>query len=557
MERLRAGGREWWHWLLPAGVIAGLLYPALLTDRTFASDWGNHLWLIWVQGLNVQEFGEPSYFLQSTLGAFYPYYAFYGGSMYTLLGTISWIASPTTAVVAGYGFALASAYLSWTWIARQAGIVGWVSQLPGCIAVTAPLAVTNLYGRGAIPEVIATAAVPLVAASALSLFREPRIRLRDAALLVAGVVVLTGTHTITLVWGTTFLLLCAGLLIACSWRSVRGRLDRGLAVGGLALLGAAINAWILAPLLLYRDRLAEREPDPIAHTVYTEPGQLFSPFRNAGIPDPVVTADVNTQLPVLVLLWALACVAVFWRDISAPARRLAAGLVGVLGAFILLVMSPSLVEELPEALTYIQFPYRLITYVDLALVGVVTIALASLQRAGSSGRVPIYLLAGIAAFNFGLSIDQNAKVRSWLSGRDEAVASAVQPPPSWYAPMQFADGTAPIVQPTLARPLRIPVTAERDRSYTTVYPPGPAGTARTNIVTGPYMVDLVGARPVGRTAEGKMVVALPASPERPRQVEVKAARGAAMTIAGWLSILSLTIALAAAVAYAALRKPPR
>ncbi len=544
--------RARWHWLLPAGVIAGLLYPLLFTDRTFASDWGNHLWLIWVQGLAIQELGEPSYYLQSTLGAFYPYYAFYGGSMYAVLGTISWLASPTVAVAAGYGFALAASYLSWTWIARQAGIAGWLSQLPGCIAVTAPLAVTNLYGRGAIPEVIATAAIPLVGASALSIFRETRVRLRDACLLVVGVAALTGTHTLTLVWGTTFLLICAGLLIACNWRAARSRAQRGAIAAGLALLGVGINAWILAPLVLYRDRLAEREPDPIGHTAYTELGQLVSPFRN-GVLEPAVTADVNTQLPVLALLWALGCVTVFWRFLSPAIRRLALGLLGVLGAFLLLIMSPGLIEELPEAWTYIQFPYRLITYFDLALVGLVTIALVGLQRAGSRARLPIFLLAGIAAFNFALSIHQNTEVRSWLSGRDEALSSSVQPPPTWYAPLQFADGTEPIVQPSLSTSIWIPAESG-GRSYAVTYPPGPAGTVRTNIITGPYLVDVTGARPVGRTPGSEMVLALPAS-SAPRTVEVEAEQGSVLRVAAWLSIASLLLAIAAAVVYVAVRRP--
>ena len=546
--------RARWHWLIPAAVIAGLLYPIVFTDRTFATDWGNHLWLIWVQGLSIEQFGEPTYFLQSTLGAFYPYYAFYGGTMYALLGVVSWLSSPTVAVLVGYGLALAAAYLSWTWIARQAGVTGWRSQLPGCIAVTAPLAVSNLYGRGAILETIATAAIPLVAASALSLFREPRVRLRDASLLVIGVVVLTGTHTLTLVWALVFLLVCAAILIAANWRRARARAGRGLVVGGLAFLGLCVNAWILAPLVLYRDRLAEREPDPILHTMFTEAGQLFSPFRD-GIVVPYIKADVNAQLPVLALLWALVCTAVFWRFIPAATRWVAAGLLGVLGAFLLLIMSPGLIEDLPKVLTYIQFPYRLITYFDLALVGLVTIALAALQRAGSAARLPVALLAVVAAFSFGLSIDQNASVRSWLEGREEALASSVQPPPTWYALLQYADGVESVVEPTLKQPLLFPVTEARRRSYAVTFPPGPAGTVRTNIVTGPYMVELSGARPVGRTPESEMVVTLPAS-ERPREVDVEAGREPVVAAAGWLSIASLVAAALGAVAFVVFRRPP-
>ena len=543
-----------WHWLIPAVVIFGLLTPLLFTDRTFSTDWGNHLWLIWVQGLDIRDLGQPSYFLQSNLGAFYPYYAFYGGSLYAALGFVSWWSSPEVAVVVAYLGSLTAAYLGWTWIAKQAGIHGWQAQLPGCLAVTAPLAVTNLYGRGDIPEVVATAMIPLVAASALSLFRDPRFRLRSAAVYVACIVVLTGTHTLTLVWGTSFLLLCTVIMAACYWHTVQSRVRRSLTLAWLTLLGVGINAWILAPLILYHNRLVECEPDPIGLTAYTDPANLFSLFRNVGNPYPVVTADVNAQLPVLALLWALVCGAAFWRFLSSANRKLALGLLGLGGALLLLVLSPSLIEELPKVLRFIQFPYRVLTYVDLCVVGLVTLALAAMQRDRLAARAPVLALVVIALFNFGLSVDQNFRVRSWLSGREEALESSVRPPPSWYAPPQFADGSAPIIRPSLTPPLRFPVESGRSNSYRATYPPGPAGTVKTNIATGSYLVDLSGAQPVGRTSGGDMIVRLPTSPDRPRPVEVKAAWGTAMTVGRWLTIVSLLAALAAAGAYVAIRR---
>ncbi len=537
-----AGAR--WHWLIPAVVGCALLAP-LLSDRTFASDWGNHLWLIWVQGLDIGSLGEPSYFLQSSLGAFYPNYAFYGGSLYAALGFVSQLSTPVVAVALAFAGSLAASYLGWTWIAWQAGVRGWRSQLPGCIAVTAPYAVTNMYGRGDIPEMVATAAIPLIAAAALSLIRERgRVRLPVAAAYVVGVAVLTGAHTLTLVWGTTFLLLLAALLLACNWRTARERAGRLRTVFWLTLLGVAINAWILVPIVLYHKRLAQGGPDPITATAYTDPRRLFSLFRDAGEPYPGVTGDLNTQLPVLALAWTLVFGAAFRRFFSPAGRRLALGLLGIFAAFLLLILAPSLIAKLPEALRYIQFPYRLLTFTDLALVGLIVLVLAALQRAGSQARIPVLLLAGIALLNLGLSIDQNSQVRSWLSGRDQALASPVRPPPSWYAPLQFADASAPVVTPTLAAPLEVPVKSGVD-SYTVTYPAGPAGSAETNILAGPYLVGLSGAEPVGRTPEGAMVVGLPASRE-PRRVTVKPAWGAAVTIGRWLSLAALLAALAAA-----------
>ena len=154
-ERSRSTWRLRWHWVIPAIVLIALAAP-LASQRTFASDWGNHLWLVYAQGENIRHLGLPSYYLQSDLGAFYPYYAFYGGTLYAVLGFGSWLASANAAVIVAFVLSLAAAYLSWTWIAVQAGIRGWLIQVPGLLAVTAPYAVSNVYGRGGIPETIAS-----------------------------------------------------------------------------------------------------------------------------------------------------------------------------------------------------------------------------------------------------------------------------------------------------------------------------------------------------------------------------------------------------------------
>jgi hypothetical protein len=546
-SRLLSGARAHWHWLLPAGVILALLAPMLLTDRTYSTDWPHHLWLIWAQGLNIRDLGEPSYYLQSDLGLFYPYYAFYGGTFYAVAGLVSWAASPKLAVILAYALALAASYLGWTWIARQAGVDGWRAQLPGCIAVTAPLAVTNLYGRGDIPEVVATAAIPLVVAAALSIFRAPRVGLAVAALYVIAIVALTGTHTLTLAWGTIFLAFAAALLAGAHWRTVAERWRRGRLLAGLTALGLGINAWVLAPLVLLHAKLVEQEPDPIGSTEYTSPERLFSLLRDAGNPYPLFKAQIEAQLPVLVILWALVCGAVFWGLLPAARRAVAGGLLALGTALLLLVLSPSLIEELPRVLQFIQFPYRVLTYVDLCVVGLVVLALAAMERDRAASRLPVLALAAIAAFNFAISVKQVLDAPSWLPGRDVALASSVHRPVTWYSPLHFADGSAPVVKPTL-RPLAIAVEDRRD-VYGATYPPGRAGTVETNIAAGDYLVDVSGARPVGRTGDGRMVLRLPASPDRPRHVEVRADWGAGVTAGRWLTVLSLLTALGGAVAW--------
>jgi hypothetical protein len=541
--------RARWHWAIPATGILCLLAPILFTDRTFASDWGNHYWLIYMQGLNISSLGAPSIYLQSTLGAFYPYYAFYGGTFYAVTGSLADVFDTEFAVLLATAAAIAANYLGWTWMAMQAGVRGWRIQLPGLIAATAPLAVSNLYGRGGIPELVATSMLPLVAAAGISLVREERLRLRDAATFVVALVFLTGSHVLTMVWGLTVLALLAVVLVASYWPFVKERAVHFLRLVWLGALAACINAWMLGPLILFHSKTVENAPDPLLQQQYSNAENLFRILRDA--PDlPNITGDVNAALPVLALLWALACGVAFWRVLAPRSRALALGLLVALGALVLLILDSSLIWDLPEFLQYIQFPYRLVTYADFCIVGLVTLVLAGLERReGSAGSfAAVAVLAAIAAFNLVISVQENFEVRSWLSGRAEAVASAVRPPPSWYAIIQFGDGEGRVVQPTLPAPLTVPVDDGIRDSYRVEYPPGPEGTAQTNIDTGPYLVDVSGATPVGRNEAGQMVVRLPPSPHQPRVVVVSAKDGAAVVASRWLSLVALAFSLLALAA---------
>ncbi|HEX5989518.1 MAG TPA: hypothetical protein VFY75_04815 [Solirubrobacterales bacterium] len=547
-----------WHWAIPAGVTLCFLAPILFTDRTFASDWGNHYWLIYMQGQNIGALGEPSIYLQSTIGAFYPYYAFYGGTFYAVTGFISYVFDTDLAVLVATAGAILANYLGWTWMARQAGVTGWRMQLPGLIAATAPLAVSNLYGRGGIPELIGTSMLPLVAAAAISLVREPRLRARDMVAFVVSLVFLTGSHALSMVWGLALLAVLGALLVACYWPFVKQRAMRLLAVAWLAVLAGAINAWMLIPTIVFRDKTIETEPDPISQTAYSDAGNLFRVLRDLPSPYEWVHADVQPALPVLALIWALACGAIAWRIAAPRMRALGIGLATVLAGLVAVILHPPLLEGLPEVLQYVQFPYRIVTFAGFCVVGLVTVVLATLER--SEWRPPwafpaLVALVAIAAFNFAISVKQISDVRSWLpGGRAEALASSVQPPPSWYAIIQFGDGAAPVIEPSLPDPLLVPVEEGIRDSYTVEYPPGPAGTAQTNIDTGDYLVDVEGATPVGRNEAGQMIVRLPASPEEPRTVTVSGEDSSTLVVSRWVTVLSLLGSLIALGGYAVVRR---
>jgi hypothetical protein len=542
----RAGWRAHWHWAIPAVVIAVLASP-LLSDRTFASDWGNHLWLIHAQGANISALGLPSYYLQSDLGAFYPYYAFYGGTLYAVLGYGAWLVGANAATVIALFGALCASYLAWTWLAAQAGIRGWLIQIPGLLAVTAPYTISNNFGRGGIPETIGCSMIALVAASGIALFRADRVKVGPAVAFVVGLVFLTGSHVLTTAWGVTFLVLVGAVMVAADWRSARRRVKRGLRLFWLALLAFGINAWILVPELLLNGKLAENEPDQLGQLEYTSAHQLFSLFRDGAHLNPVIHGDINAQLPLLMAFWTIAFGLFFWRYLSPARRRLAIGLAALTAFLLFLVMHSGSIWHLPSFLTYIQFPYRLMTYVDLALVGLATLGIAAMQRSGTTSRVPAALLALVAALSFYAAIVQNAQVRSWLpGGRDAAVASASTPPETWYAFVQFGDATEPLGEPSLPGEIKVPVDEGVKKSYTVTVPPGPEGTMLTNVVTGPYFVKVTGAEAVARNENSDQIVRLPAS-SKPRQVTFSSHWEAKVTVGIWITAISLVIAAIALI----------
>jgi len=82
-----------WSRLLVAGVallaIVGLSWPMIATKSGMNQDWPNHLWFLWQQSLYLKSNGYPSLFMTVGNNIFYPFFAFYGGTLYTLGGLLS------------------------------------------------------------------------------------------------------------------------------------------------------------------------------------------------------------------------------------------------------------------------------------------------------------------------------------------------------------------------------------------------------------------------------------------------------------------------------------
>jgi hypothetical protein len=550
------------QWLFGAFVVAVVIAPMVLTGSTFGGDWPGHLWLVDMQARNIEYLGHPSLFVQSTFGAFEPWYAFYGGTLYSLVAAVAVVIGGhvLVAYIASFAAAAAMAYGGFTWLAKQAGVPGWWAHVCGLMFVTSAYYLADVYARGAWPETVATSALPLLTAAAVWLLRSERWRLGPTAAFVVSAILFTGSHNITLLLGSVFLVLLVLAVLVAFGRSAMPPRRRVLELVGLALLSAAVNLWFLLPDVAYEGHtvIGQSFNHPPAIKGGTPPVLILDPIRHSrvrGYP----TFDM--QLPTLALLWAAATMAVCWRALSSAWRRMAAGLVVISLPFLALLFIPALWHAVPHLFWAIQFPYRLVTYATYCAVGLVMIALLALTRTARSRASTALVAAGvlIVAVEVGQSINEQWGTPSSLSSRAEALPGANKLPSFWdrFATyLEFQDSSMPVRSATIpevpgltyyngqeANVVPLPVTVPKG-SYSITFTPPKSGTLNTEVVTGPYLVAVHGARFVGRTPYSDMLIEVQKPASGPITVTFGTAHTRPILLGRWATFLSILCLLA-------------
>jgi hypothetical protein len=553
--------------LIPA-VVLGVLAVPLFTDRTFGNDWPAHLWLVWQQSQAIAQLGHPSYFLQSAGGVFEPFFAFYGGTFYAFTGGISALLGdhPTVAFVGVIIASFAGAYAGWTWLAHQLGVRGWLAHMPGLLYVTSPYIIAAPFGRGDIPESVGTAAIPLVAASALAVLRGERLRAPSAAILVLASAWFTACHNITALWGTTFLLATAVVLlvaIGSARREIGPR--RVLAMFALATLGVAINAWYLLPTLAYSGRTAIAKRGGLGAFQFDTAGLLFDPLRNE--PNEVIDPRnlegwlndpgiFDVQMPVLALGWALAALTLAWLRLPGSVRRFAIGMLAIVGVLVWLILTN--MSVVPNPWQHIQFPYRAQTYVTLGVCALVLAAIVALPRIAARRLRAIVLatLALVAVASFAQAIDQQWSEQSSLLDRAEIFQPENKFPPSWYAEFDYADASmhalpfeafvgvpgTTIRGPNGENLLMVPVYGHADTSAVSFVSPGPLPMV-TDVYGGPYMVKVTGARVIGRSPSNELAIEPLAPKGQTARITFSTAHPLAVVLGQAVTIAAVVICL--------------
>lgn len=557
-------------WLIGAGAVLVVAAPMLFTRSGFAIDFTNHLWLSWVEGTELARAGHPTYFVNAAgIGVFYPLFAFYGGSLYALTGGLSELlgGQPIAAFLAVTTLAIAGSYGGVVWLGRELGLRGWSAHAPALAVVTSAYYITNLYGRGAWPEFMAVAAIAPLLASSVHLARTSVWRPWPVLVLVLSVVVFSGSHNITLVWGATAM--AVSLLL--TWLALgrpRAPSARRLAmVVGLGLASLAVNAWYLLPDILYaKDVNAHLEvaASGALATFFDTPAVLFDPLRT--VPAASTTPALFVQAPVWFLAWGLcAGLALIWRRAGdRRLRRAWLSAAAVLALVLAMIMISSFWTIVPYPFDEIQFPYRLGSYVFYAVGVLVLVGALALQQAARSGALRRSLaglrwaLVCVCAISVSLCVWQEWAPNTLFPGysytnRAGALASVNALPRSWYDTSSYADLQAPEVSVEPGRTLTIPpgeVHGDRYEAWLQA-PPGPA-PIQTNIAGGGYLVHISGVKRIGRSELGLAVVRREGGDSGPVHVVVETTHSVTLELGWALSLLGLA-AIAATLAWCAAR----
>ncbi len=544
---------------IPALVVVLLFAPVAFTNRSFGADWTLHLWLVRQQELNIQTMWHPGLFVSAEpLGVFYPVFSFVGSGIYTVGGLLAIVLGdrPLLAYKLLYLAGLCLAYGGMTWLSVQVGLRGWRSQISGLVLVTGAYYVTDMVGRGDLGEFIALASIPFLIAAISATLTTSTLRTRNLVALVLGTFVLTGSHNITLLWGSVFVMLLgvvATVAFARSWRpSIPGRRFRMLVLG--AAIGAGLNAWFLFPDLAYGlDTLgAQRSQSVLPGISLTKLGLLFNPLRTSL--RPTLDRELRVTLPWMFALWALAFGIAFWRGKDRPSKTLFVGLCGVAVVYLVLIFDQSAWRLLPSVLYNLQFTWRLHAYLLLVTAWLVMIVLLWHRSARPPvQRAATLVLLAFVLFSVGAATWQVWRVRptALQDGHfrptndayvDTVVAARTTAPSSWYAPAQFRDGSPPEVTVDPARTVEIPAAAVAGDSYEGVLrPPDGPEPFRTNITAARRFLRITGISAVGRDVQGFLVaVRAPDAPvDGPVKVTIRQANTVVLTAGAALSLLSL------------------
>ncbi len=509
-RRLTVAPRSWW-----VHAAVGVLAVPFVATQNAWFEWSNTLWLLELQTEHVRAHGLPSYFIHGPEQVFYPHHVFYGGPLLAFLAYPSLLlgAWPVLAGVTVAAFSAISAGM--TWIARTVGAPAGIALAPGVLLATTPYVVSEVYGRGALTELIALGGA-LVALGGAAARIAGDGRARAAAAVFVGTAVVAGSHTLTL--GIAGLLAVPGLVLVAALLGIPRRTAGHRAVGiAVAALGGVLLCGVfLVPQLWLSGRTVISEPSvnrPILERTAdaATPAVLFDPVLSQGASQR--GSDVRTQTAVTATAWLLVVGtwAAVTRRLDRRSRRalLALGLVG--GLLVLAIGFPRFWLHLPSATWTIQFPFRLVPY--LTVVVLLGMAVLLRQPRIATARWVQVALGAAVVWQLATAVVQvlgaDARPSPFAQKASAITASSL---PNSFAGQRFFQAAQfrmpedpPVADPTE----RIDVPAQRRPPPDAIdlHGPQPVGTRlATNVVWSPLIRVTGDARDIGSDADGFVVL---------------------------------------------------
>jgi hypothetical protein len=510
--RPRNGGRARYLGLVGAAVLIAILVRPMFLGRTFIGwDWYPHQWFIWHQAESLKATGLPTLFSHSLGGVFVPHFAFYGGTLYAVAGALTLLTGDAgSAMVVLFIFGFAACYCGWYWLARECGVGIWLAHVPAALFISAPFYLSMIYANGSLHEFVAVSVMSPLIASVVSIVRADHLRAGPAAVLAVSATLFTGSHNITLLWGTTMLLLVAVLLLAVvpPWRRAVTR-AAVLRVAGVAVPAVLVNGWFLLPDIAYQSHTLIANLD-FAHVqdlvwgmTLVQPQDLFSLGRANARYD---YEHMAVQLPLLGVAWIVLGLVLLRSAWRTSWYRVIVLLVTVMTALVVVMSRLSLIQRLPSPYDLLQFSYRLEVYILLGFAGAVIGVLVLLRNGTRKTAMWSWVLVPVLAWS--------------IVG---AVGQLRQRPPSGLPPVQaalpyngdfvppggpdYSSNDPPVVAfNPQAETARFPADGERGHAATVTVTASPGDYLQTNIVTMPQLVHLDGARIVARKNTGQAMV---------------------------------------------------
>ncbi len=497
-------------WGGPALLIIGVLgWPLIFTGSFFNGDWISQLWFMSQQGLAIRADHLPSLFLNYSGGVLYPHYAFYGGTLYALAGTLSLVLgnAPIEAYILTYLLGFAASYGGWYWMGRMSGLDHWWAQVPGLVFITSAYYITLIYARGDWPEFIGVSMIPLMIAAGLSVLRADRLRLGGALALTASSIVFFGSHSLTLVWGATLILLVGLAIVLCVPRARRELTRAGvIRVAGLVIPALLVNAWFLLPALAYEanTEIASGYQSWRAllqsSMFLVSTGNIFTLARTSATTS-TPPADFALTLPILALGWVFAGLLVFLpRGLRGAWIRVLLICAALTALMIVLMTKAEFILALPRVYSTLQFSYRLESYILLGLSGSILAILTLSRSGGRKTRLWSWTIVPILVVSVGGAIKQ-VNVYPQTENRQTKLEKLYQPghPESGEVLTDYLDVRLPLLEDPYGQPPQVNFTptAVQDNRVSSVVRLSPGQLAYTNLQGPPSLVHVAGARIVG------------------------------------------------------------